>query len=669
MKFHNGTLPKEHLCTNPTKMDKAKKTGTIPKTRPTKAKSPILDTSRKIRATTRSIGKTISQRIVDKMIADTTGNLNQMTLNRGNMQPSASTSAPSAQSVNVSEVVQPNEQLGNPPVAQSANTHQANIAVSQQQQVATASSQQPIVTMTNPSNQQLAVTSINQQAATNIIRCASLEDIAHQSQEASNVIMTPAAPNQASLAQHNIQPNELLNVAGPSSAFVPIAARSVRSNEAGDIRVAVHNIQEEPIGAEFVEADEVNGAADIMYRTIRIALKGMQRIEDVLDGPEELLFPALKSQLTLLERYRQRVYECLDKLEPAMTYVESARLESDLLDVDEVHSVLLTRVNGLIQERFVHTPTPSSAPSTSQSTNMDWEKEMRHFQIEKFGGDFLKWPKFKELFETFVHNNERRTPAAKFLLLDHSLIENSEAAATISGLERHGDNYEAAWSNLCRTYDNPLKLVEDATDRFLNLPHVRGPTREEIMSIINGVNHLLASMPKYGVDTAHWDVLLVQLIRQKLDHETVRRWTYERPMREIPKLAPFLDYLRKISESIDPNATAARKPSSNAATSNPSQQDQSGKRIRPPIRCLQCKKEHSIYACPQFRSLSVTERQERVRGWGVCRNCLKRNCSPERCTLRACTKCNVKHNGLLCTAPLSQPKTNTMTASSNNMTE
>lgn len=57
MKFHNGTLPKEHLCTNPTKMDKAKKTGTIPKTRPTKAKLPILETSRKIRATTRSIGK------------------------------------------------------------------------------------------------------------------------------------------------------------------------------------------------------------------------------------------------------------------------------------------------------------------------------------------------------------------------------------------------------------------------------------------------------------------------------------------------------------------------------------------------------------------------------------------------------------------------------------
>lgn len=89
---------------------------------------------------------------------------------------------------------------------------------------------------------------------------------------------------------------------------------------------------------------------------------------------------------------------------------------------------------------------------------------MRHFQIEKFGGDFLKWPKFKELYETFVHNNERRTPAAKFLLLDHSLIENSEAAATISGLERHGDNYGAAWASLCHTYDNPRKLVENAID-------------------------------------------------------------------------------------------------------------------------------------------------------------------------------------------------------------
>lgn len=593
----------------------------------------------------------------------------------------------------VSSIALQQQQQAELPASQQAS----NVAL-QQQQVVLPSSHQAMVPLAQTSHQQhiVATTSeraIAQQAVAQQAMASNQHTLqlnsAGQSQQSSVPVQTvqsiappivtqqpfaPMAQPQANVTVHqSTQSTALSGVTEINQSSILSPQRVATATAAGGISVAITNQSQQPEARGCDEDVEMNNAADIMYRTVRVAMRGMQRIKELSEGQRELLFPALKSQITLLDQYRQRVYDSLDKLEPSMTYAESARLESDLLDIDEMHSDLVMRISGLMEERLVTTPISSNSSNSNQSSYTDWEKEMRHFQIEQFGGDFLKWPKFKELFETFVHNNERRTPASKFLMLDHSLVVNSEATATISGLERAGENYEAAWANLCRTYDNPLKLVEDATDRFLDLPPVRGPTRQEVMAIINGVNHLLASMPKYGVDTKHWDVLLVQLIKRKLDNETVRRWTYERPMRDIPKLAPFLDYLRKISESIESKPTAVKKAAINAAAGTAATGNQRtneiGKRVRPPIRCPMCSNEHHLYSCTQFRALTTTDRQDRVKRWSLCRNCLKRNCSPDKCTLRACTKCNVKHNGLLCTAATSQPSTNTSVASSNNITE
>lgn len=185
----------------------------------------------------------------------------------------------------------------------------------------------------------------------------------------------------------------------------------------------------------------------------------------------------------------------------------------------------------------------SPGPLIIRVESDDWGRDGRHFEVEKFGGDFQKWPKFKEMFETFVHNNERKAAVAKFLRLDQSLVPDSEAAQTISGLPRTGDKYSVAWEQLCRAYDNKRKLVEDLIDRFLDFPAIKRPTRESLVSLINGTNHLLGSLPNYDICVSQWDSIVSALLMRKLDTATIRAWNFERPQREITVLAPFLEFL------------------------------------------------------------------------------------------------------------------------------
>ncbi|GBN07343.1 hypothetical protein AVEN_96605-1 [Araneus ventricosus] len=64
--------------------------------------------------------------------------------------------------------------------------------------------------------------------------------------------------------------------------------------------------------------------------------------------------------------------------------------------------------------------------------------------------------------------------------------------------------------------------------------------------------------------------------------------------------------------------------------------------------CDLCRKNenHPLYACPQFKRLSVHERVEVVKNKNVCFKCLSPNCSVKKCSYRNCF-CGKAHNKLI----------------------
>lgn len=394
----------------------------------------------------------------------------------------------------------------------------------------------------------------------------------------------------------------------------------------------------------------------IRFGAIKTAMAGLQRMEQHI-GREAPHVHAYRSQLKLIDMYRDRIDQARDDLEQngGMTYNDMSELSTIVLDCDVLHAELTATINAAIDSFESEQAEARQALQPPRvAIHDEWSRNGQRFNVEHFGGDFTKWPKFKEMFVTFVHDHPLKTAQEKFMHLDAHLVKDSEAAQTISGYPRTGDNYEPAWNQLCRAYDNKRKLVGDIVDRFLDMKSVAKPSREALVAVINNTNHVLGSLPKYEIDVSSWDAIVVPIITRKLDQSTTRQWQFERPQRDLAKIGELLEFLQRRADSLTMANNEQRSGQANTATvaqrTTPQRSEQPNRQRKPPS-CPCCNQEHQLFNCIEFRALSIAEKKKRVRTYNVCYNCLKRGCEATKCSLRACIRCQVKHNSLLCEAP------------------
>lgn len=192
-------------------------------------------------------------------------------------------------------------------------------------------------------------------------------------------------------------------------------------------------------------------------------------------------------------------------------------------------------MNSLIdkKKKFDREATPNNTidlcvSSVQQSYATDIK--VQKIEIEKFNGkNPRKWPQFKAMFEDCFHNNPRYSNSAKFQYLRAHLEVDSEAYNTIAGLQPTDEHYDAAWKLLCEAYDNDRKIVNDIVLSFIDATSVDSPSRSALIGLKNIANNLIQSLPKYGINVESWDPILVPILMRKMDGESIRLWTLERP--------------------------------------------------------------------------------------------------------------------------------------------
>lgn len=395
-------------------------------------------------------------------------------------------------------------------------------------------------------------------------------------------------------------------------------------------------------------------------------LRGMDNIA-VRVRDEAIVLESVKCQEEILGKYHERILQRARELERSdvLTPELESLLQEFTMEVDEkyanVKTDVLVKLNRL---------TASTRPTTATGSQSDPASNiaLKRLSIERFDGNEQKWPNFKAKFEQFIHNNPSMDNLTKFMRLDDSIVFDSEPYKRISGIHRLPEYYEQAWELLVAKYDNPQRIVDANLDAFIDMPAINTATRVNINKLINGVNHLTASLRKYPeLNVDSWDPIIVNILMRKLDKETISLWRHERPQKQIAKLQPLLDFLNRRADGGDlPNErrASAAPPANNqraevaagpAPTQAHSQQQhhqaepQVRSRIKVPVKCSMCQREHQLFGCNEFKSLTVDQRIRRARQFRVCEKCLKPNCHPNRCKLGPCKYCNGNHNGLLCT--------------------
>lgn len=437
-----------------------------------------------------------------------------------------------------------------------------------------------------------------------------------------------------------------------------------------EVNVQVTNPQQTipPVDSDSSDEDENPPDARRMY------LLGMKRMQTGLVNSQgqPMSAASVQTKLNMLEKLYERILNQVEKLGESNRLTPLERLENHRImsKAGEMYEILSEELRGRLEDANI------GDPATGPVHHYYRQDEKRNVQkIEKFSADYKKWPNFKSKFEQFVHNERRYDDLEKFLKLDEGIQHDSEAYGVVAGYDRIAENYLPAWQDLCMRYDNLRKLVEELVLRFVDMPKLKDASRASIMILVNAVNHLTKSLPRFNVHVEHWDPILVPLIVRKMDDESVRHWKYERPQREVSTLPPLMHFLERRADSMDGEAQSSSQRQSTmppqaqatpvAQASTGSQQPTVASKIKRPIRCSLCGSEHQLFKCPTFRKMSIDARKQKVRQFGLCENCLKPRCSPEKCSLRPCRACHVKHNGLLCEAA-SRPSVANATTGDNN---
>lgn len=293
-------------------------------------------------------------------------------------------------------------------------------------------------------------------------------------------------------------------------------------------------------------------------------------------------------------------------------------------------------------------------------------------KITPFNGrnDRSMWPTFKARFEQYYHKCQYITDLDKFIKLDEFIVPNSEAAEYIASYDRGVEHaYQDAWQHLCNIYDNPRRQVDETIAKYLATKPIAA-NREGLSRLHNGINNLVKTLPRLGVDVSTWDPLIVHVGESKLDHHTFDLWQRERDSREVARLAPFVSFLQAEIDRRDHSRNQQPSTSANTGERQQTPTTNSGNRVnnrstdtnppigtpaarsnvKKPVKCPLCNGEHHLYGCDTFRRLDLESRRRKVRQLKVCDNCLRPNCAPNLCTLRPCQNegCGTKHNGLLC---------------------
>lgn len=179
---------------------------------------------------------------------------------------------------------------------------------------------------------------------------------------------------------------------------------------------------------------------------------------------------------------------------------------------------------------------------------------------------------------------------------------------------------------------------------FLDIPKITHTSRNQLIGMVNAVNNLLQSMPKFEVDVEQWGPILVPIICKKMDKDTLEAWRIARPQKDVPKCKPLIEFLLTRANSVE--GQSSYKEQHNQASTN-QQRDQPPSKKRQQ-GCHMCAGAHPIYRCSEFLAKSLQNREQLLKSWRMCTNCLRHNHFKEKCTMHGCKICNIKHNKVLC---------------------
>ncbi|XP_067210840.1 uncharacterized protein [Linepithema humile] len=290
-------------------------------------------------------------------------------------------------------------------------------------------------------------------------------------------------------------------------------------------------------------------------------------------------------------------------------------------------------------------------PTQNIQTQMTYAYSLKlpRIDLPKFNGNMENWLTFKDFFSTSVLVNPTLSDVQRLQYLKASLVGNAAHLlkyTTITAL-----NFKPAWESVVSYYENKRLLVSSTLQSFFNIKKMTKESAKELENLYTTVNQLLKSLETMGRPVAHWDDILVFVITQRLDLDTLKAWEHhlggERDPPTWSQLREFLGIRQRSLQAIDKSKFDKPKVAAQTGALKSHFQghskESSSKSIAS-ITCGICGTNHHPATCAQYASKSQEVKRKLIIKHHLCFNCLGAHKISNCTSTRRCIKCGQKHH-------------------------
>ena len=271
--------------------------------------------------------------------------------------------------------------------------------------------------------------------------------------------------------------------------------------------------------------------------------------------------------------------------------------------------------------------------------------KLPEIKLPTFNGDIKTWQHFRDLVSDLIVNNPSLRDSTKFFHLHSCLAPNVQQC--LSSIPQSSNNFLLAWETLSKRYDNPRLLVNAHITELFKPFQYQANSSHSLRALVDHVQVNVAALRALRLSVSIEDLLISQLILDRLDSDTLRAWEQHVAIDSVPSLHMLLEFLERRARMLDVSPILS--------ASNHAPPVRTGREGPSTPLCYLCSQPHGLKLCPRFASLNASERLKQVDALKLCRGCL---CKPgfiHQCIAPSCRVCKQAHHTLLHQGPQPTP--------------
>ena len=234
------------------------------------------------------------------------------------------------------------------------------------------------------------------------------------------------------------------------------------------------------------------------------------------------------------------------------------------------------------------------------------------------------------IFLALVDRNDELSAIEKFFHLRASL--SGEALGSIQCLETTVNNYAVAWKSLMKWYNNKRVSVQSHVKAIYDLEAMIGESASKLRQSTDTLGGRMRALEALGERPVDWGPPLIHLIATKIDKNTLREWESKSSHDKVPAVSEMIKFLEskfkvleaiEVAKNISVRAHRPIEPSAKKQYENGSMSQSFASTSK--LKGYVCGLVHTIYKCPTFCGLDISDRIKRIAELDLCKICLRKH--------------------------------------------